>query len=89
MEKKNSIQKEASFNYNRIAYCAFVLLAIYFLIAGNLESFCIQFGIALVFDPFNQSVVWKDRPSYQRVWMIVHLLILFVAFALMISGLAN
>ena len=37
-----------------------------------------QFGIALVFDPFDQAIKWSDRPLYQRIWLLVHVAILFV-----------
>jgi len=76
--------KTSSVNFNKIGYGAFVIIAAYFLISGDLSSFCIQFGIALVFDPFDQKVVWKDRPVYQRAWMIVHLIILFSAFFILL-----
>lgn len=89
MEKTNSIQKDVTSQFNKIAYGAFVLLAIYFLITGDLGSFCMQFGIALVFDPFNQSIVWKDRPLYQRIWMIAHLIVLFTVFGILLSGVLN
>lgn len=36
-------------------------------------------GIALAFDPFDQSVSWKERPLYQRAWLIVHLVLLAMA----------
>ncbi|MEX1190280.1 MAG: hypothetical protein WED33_13555 [Bacteroidia bacterium] len=84
MEKAACEQKDITPQFYRIAYGAFVALSIYFLIKGDLSSFCMQFGIALVFDPFNQEVTWKARPLYQRVWMILHLVILFGAFTALI-----
>ena len=31
------------------------------------------FGIALAFDPFDQAQPWKERPVWQKVWLLVHL----------------
>ena len=31
------------------------------------------FGIALAFDPFDQAQSWKERPVWQKVWLLVHL----------------
>lgn len=88
MEMESSIKegKTISPKVNRIAYAAFVLLALYFAIRGDASMFCTQFGIALVFDPFDQTQTWKARPIYQRAWLISHVAILFTAFGLLISG---
>lgn len=32
-------------------------------------------GIALAFDPFDQTITWKARPIWQRAWLVVHLAI--------------
>lgn len=37
-----------------------------------------NFGIALIFDPFNQEVRWVNRPIYQRAWLVVHVALVFV-----------
>lgn len=66
--------------FSKMAYGAFVLLALYFLLVNkSLGDFLIQFGIALVFDPFDQTVCFNERPLYQRIWMIVHLVVLLAA----------
>ena len=33
------------------------------------------FGIALAFDPFDKTIKWKERPFWQRAWLVVHLAI--------------
>jgi hypothetical protein len=30
-------------------------------------------GLALIFDPFDESVKWSLRPKWQKCWLIVHL----------------
>jgi hypothetical protein len=67
----------------RICYAAFVVLGIYFFLRGEWSSGVTQFGIALVFDPFDQEVTWKQRPFYQKAWMLIHLTLLLVFFVLM------
>jgi hypothetical protein len=34
-------------------------------------------GIALIFDPFNPSVKWQQRPVYQKGWLLIHLALTF------------
>jgi len=75
-----------TFNYSRWGYGAFVVLSLYFLfISKDLGSAVSNFGIALVFDPFDQTVSWNKRPLYQRVWMIAHLVILISLFVWQVS----
>ena len=78
MTKENMILNKENFKYSRVLYGLFVLLALYFLIFNNqLESAFTNLGIALIFDPFNQSVPFQNRPLYQRFWLIAHLIVLF------------
>lgn len=65
-----------SIKVNRILYGAFVLLSLYFSLTGSYEDAVVNLGIALIFDPFDQTVRWDNRPRWQRVWLIVHLLIM-------------
>ncbi len=63
-----------------MAYGLFLVLVIYSTIAGHYDDAVINLGIALIFDPFDTTVRWNDRPIYQRVWLLAHLLILFAGF---------
>lgn len=68
----------------RFAYGAFVLLGLYFIVfKKDWSSGVAQFGIALVFDPFDREVKWDKRPLYQKIWLITHLVLLLIFFALM------
>jgi hypothetical protein len=54
-------------------YGLFVALSVYFLLANkDVASTMTNLGLALVFDPFDQKVMWANRPLYQRVWLLVH-----------------
>jgi hypothetical protein len=37
-------------------------------------------GLALAFDPFNPKITWKERPVYQKRWLIVHLTVFYSLF---------
>ncbi|MGB4770502.1 MAG: hypothetical protein WBP58_03540 [Chitinophagaceae bacterium] len=70
--------KKLSNGFNRFMYGAFVILAlgrIVFQGMDGLSEAVPSLGIALIFDPFDHSVAWNDRPRYQRVWLIAHLVI--------------
>ena len=83
--QKNSIV------FNRMAYILFSVAGICFYFIGHdLSQTTVFFGLALVFDPFDQSVKWKDRPLYQRVWLFVHSALTIAVFtAMMIAGQAT
>lgn len=63
--------------FNRYAYVAFLVLVIYFAVKGQYGEAFTNLGIALVFDPFDPSVKWQQRPIYQKVWLIIHVTITF------------
>ncbi len=63
--------------FNRYAYVGFLVLVIYLFIKGDYEWAFSNLGIALVFDPFDPSVKWQQRPMYQKVWLLVHLTLTF------------
>ena len=66
---------------NKFLYGAFVLFGIYFLLFkheyGNAG---IYFGIALAFDPFDIEQPWNKRPVWQKLVLIIHLVITFGLF---------
>jgi hypothetical protein len=73
--------KNLSPTFNKIMYAGLVLLAAYFaLISRDLSTAMMNMGIALIFDPFNAAVPWTKRPSWQKAWLIVHLVVVFSLF---------
>ncbi len=77
--------QNASPIFNRMAYGLFILLGIYFaLFSKDYPSALSNFGIALVFDPFDQTIKFPDRPLYQKVWLITHASLALVGFILML-----
>lgn len=61
-------------NWNKWAYILFALYGIYLvLLQKDFSQSAIYLGLALAFDPFNQSIPWKERPSWQKGLLILHL----------------
>ena len=63
--------------FNRYAYVVYMVLVIYLFIKGDYEWAFSNMGIALIFDPFNPSVKWQQRPVYQKGWLLIHLALTF------------
>jgi len=62
--------------FNRYVYIAFVLVGLYYAILSKEPmQATIYLGLALVFDPFNTSQKWDDRPLWQRGILVVHLVL--------------
>lgn len=71
--------------FNRILYVGFLLFGIYFLLTKDISSAMSNLGIGLIFDPFDQKVMWQQRPLYQKIWLIVHLSIVLGLVAILIA----
>lgn len=52
-----------------------LIAAIHWLVFKDLMNGAIAFNLALAFDPFDHKVTWKDRPLWQRIWLVVHVTI--------------
>jgi hypothetical protein len=79
-----SEQRIQSNRINRLAYGLYLVLVVYLLIIGDYEWAVTNLGIAMVFDPFDASVKWNDRPLYQRTWLLCHLTLTFAGFAFLL-----
>lgn len=65
--------------FNKYIHIAFVLYGIYVVfVEKNLGSALIYLGLALAFDPFNQSQKWDERPKWQRGVLIAELVFTFL-----------
>ncbi len=73
-----------SLKISRYGYIFFLLLILYFLVRGNIENAIINLGIALIFDPFDSKVRWEQRPLYQKLWLFVHVSLVFAGFAYLV-----
>jgi hypothetical protein len=83
--KDSSTKVRETGKINRIFYSGFVALGLYFLLANHdLSSAMSNFGLALIFDPFDQKVRCNNRPLYQRVWLFVHLAVVFVLLGMLL-----
>lgn len=78
-----------SFNpsINRILHGAFVALSLYYLLASrDILQAAATLGISLAFDPFDPAVSWKQRPLWQRAWLV---LLLAGCAALLVWGIGR
>lgn len=64
----------------RFLYGGFVTLGLLMLSRSDWMQAASHLGIALVFDPFNTEQPWKERPLWQRTWLIVHVGIVAAVF---------
>jgi len=62
---------------NRFLYAGFVVMSLIMVSQGNTMTAASNFGIALLFDPFDVNQPWADRPLWQRTWFICHVVVLF------------
>ena len=62
---------------NRYAYVLYMVLVVYLFIKGDYDWAFTNLGIALIFDPFDTTVKWQQRPMYQKAWLLVHLVFTF------------
>jgi uncharacterized membrane protein len=69
---------------NRYIYAFMLVCCIVFILLKDLNTALVFGGLALAFDPFNVSVAFQQRPSWQKVWLIVHCAGVFtlIAFSL-------
>ncbi len=72
--------KAQSNKINRYAYILYMVLVLYLVIKGDYDWAVTNMGIALVFDPFDASVKWQDRPPYQKGWLMMHVAIMVIGF---------
>ena len=84
MKQVASLNSSQTNRINRYAYIIFLALVVYLFIKGDYDDAIANLGIAMVFDPFDASVKWNDRPLYQRAWLIVHVTLVLAGFAFLI-----
>jgi len=60
--------------FNKFLYIGFLGLGLYqtFVTKDFMQSSA-SFGIGLAFDPFDQKQTWKERPTWQKALLILHL----------------
>ncbi len=73
--------------FNKFLYIGFILFGIYELLVRHSPGDAATYmGIALAFDPFNQKQPWKERPTLQKVVLIIHLVIIVTLFGYIIGN---
>lgn len=69
--------------FNKYLYVGFLLLGIYQAIFTNdYMQATASLGIGLAFDPFNSEQKWNERPTWQKVVLLLHLAFVAALFGL-------
>lgn len=69
--------------FNKHLYLGFLLLGLYQAsFTSDQFQAAASLGIGLAFDPFDQEQRWPDRPLWQKVVLIAHLILIAVIFGL-------
>ena len=69
--------------FNKYLYVGFLLLGIYQAIFTNdYMQATASLGIGLAFDPFNPEQKWNERPTWQKVVLLMHLAFVTALFGL-------
>jgi hypothetical protein len=74
--KTNNLNGMAT-KFNKYIYLVLVVLGVIYLVEKSTGQAVIYLGIALAFDPFNPDQKWNDRPSWQKMLLLVHLAVVF------------
>jgi hypothetical protein len=74
MDKANTPAKPIPTNLNRWGYAAFTLAGILFSFWSSDPTQGPMFmALALIFDPYEQTVPWNERPRWVKVMLYAHL----------------
>ncbi len=69
--------------FNKFLYIGFLLLGIYqSVFAKDYMQAASSFGIGMAFDPFDPEQKWKERPTWQKAVLFIHLGITAAMFGL-------
>lgn len=76
--------------FYRFLYGGFVLFGLYYAIfSKDFSDAAMMLGIALAFDPFNQQQPFNERPTWQKGWLIVHLILVFTFLGISLFKIVN
>ena len=85
MQTQNSTKPDLR-KHNGLIYIIFLLLGIINLINRDLTTAIIFIALAMGSVPFNVNNFSNGMPIYQKVLMIVHVLVVIVLIFLLVSG---
>lgn len=67
--------------FNKFLYIGFLLLGLYqALYSKDFIQGASSLGIGLAFDPFDTEQKWNDRPTWQKIVLILHLALVAAMF---------
>ena len=67
--------------FSKYLYIGFLLLGLFqAFFSRDYVQAAASMGIGLAFDPFNPEQKWNDRPTWQKVVLIIHLALVAAMF---------
>jgi len=67
--------------FNKFLYIRFLALGIYQAIfPKDYLQAAASLGIGLAFDPFDSEQKWNDRPTWQKLVLVIHLVLVAAMF---------
>lgn len=82
MENLETKNEAKTYDIKRLGYVGLLSIGIIFLFLRDWSTAAIMLVIALVFDPFDTKITFGKRPVWQRVWLIIHLILVFGVFGI-------
>lgn len=74
-------------SFNKFIYIGFILFGVYELAFRHSPGDAATYmGIALTFDPFDQSQPWNQRPTWQKIVLILHLAVVAGLFGYVVGA---
>jgi hypothetical protein len=69
--------------FNKYLYIGFILIGLHqAFYSKDYMSAAASIGIGMAFEPFNPEQKWNDRPTWQKVILIIHLALVAAMFGL-------
>ena len=62
---------------HKYIYIGFILVGCVYFFQKSITQALLFLGLALAFDPFKQKQNWNERPSWQKLVLLIHLSVVF------------
>jgi len=79
MEKEEKNEKSIN-PFLKYLYVFFVVIGFVYIYKHQFMDATMYLGLALAFDPFDVNQPWKERPIWQKGWLIIHLALVALLF---------
>ncbi len=63
--------------WQKYAYAVFLLAGIGFILKNDFAMAMVFWALSPVFDPFDPRVAFGNRPLWQKMWLLLHITVVF------------